>query len=62
MKVQQGAKKIKPITEEIFPEEDFNKKYKIKKIIGKGQYGYVAKAIRRKDNSYCAIKKLINIF
>lgn len=55
----------KPITNyvnEIFPAEDFDDRYKVKKIIGKGSYGYVAKATRRSDNSYVAIKKIINLF
>ena len=55
-------KKINPLVNEIFPESDLRHKYKVKKIIGKGQYGYVAKAIQKKDNQFVAIKKLINIF
>ena len=55
-------KKIDPLCNKIFPEEDLKHKYKAKKIIGKGQYGYVAKAIRRTDNQFVAIKKLVNIF
>lgn len=55
-------KKINPLVNELFPEEDLQHKYKVKKIIGKGQYGYVAKAVQKKTNEYVAIKKLINIF
>ncbi len=47
---------------EIFPTEDFGDKYKVKKIIGKGSYGYVAKAVRKSTNSYVAIKKIIKLF
>jgi len=57
--------KGKPIgnyANEIFPLEDFDDRYKVKKIIGKGSYGYVAKATRKSDNSYVAIKKIINLF
>ncbi len=34
----------------------------MRKIIGKGSYGYVAKALRKSDNTYVAIKKIINLF
>ena len=57
--------KGKPISNpvnEIFPLEDFDDKYKVRKIIGKGSYGYVAKAIRKSDNTNVAIKKIINLF
>lgn len=59
-RVQQ--KKINPLVNEIFPEEDLRQKYKVKKIIGKGHYGYVAKAINKKTNQFVAIKKIINVF
>lgn len=48
--------------DDIFPAGDFDGRYKVKKIIGKGSYGYVAKAVRRSDNSYVAIKKIVNLF
>lgn len=56
------GKPIKNYVDDIFPAQDFDGKYKIKKIIGKGSYGYVAKAVRREDNSYVAIKKIVNLF
>jgi hypothetical protein len=34
----------------------------VRKIIGKGSYGYVAKAVRKADGAYVAIKKIINLF
>ena len=57
--------KGKPISNpvnDIFPPADFDDRYKVKKIIGKGSYGYVAKATRKDDGSYVAIKKIINLF
>jgi len=56
------GKPIKNYLDEIFPPEDFEGTYKVKKMIGKGSYGYVAKAIRRSDSSYVAIKKIMNLF
>ena len=56
------SKKINPLVNEIFPEVDLKHKYKVKKIIGKGQYGYVAKAVQKENNEFVAIKKLINVF
>lgn len=56
------GKQLNNYINEIFPSEDFGDKYKIKKIIGKGSYGYVAKAIRKSDNSYVAIKKIMKLF
>jgi serine/threonine protein kinase len=47
--------------DQIFPPEDFPK-YHIKKIIGKGSYGHVAKAIRKNTPGYVAIKKITNLF
>lgn len=44
------SKKVNPLVNEIFPEEDLRHKYKVKKIIGKGHYGYVAKAVDKKTN------------
>ncbi len=44
------TKKINPLVNEIFPDEDLKHKYKVKKIIGKGQFGYVAKAEQKKTN------------
>jgi serine/threonine protein kinase len=34
----------------------------VKKLIGKGQFGYVAKAVQKKTNDFVAIKKIINVF
>lgn len=56
------SKKINPLVNEIFPDEDLKHKYKVKKIIGKGQFGYVAKAVQKKNNEFVAIKKIINVF
>jgi mitogen-activated protein kinase 15 len=56
------SKKINPLVNEIFPDEDLKHKYKVKKIIGKGQFGYVAKAVQKKTNEFVAIKKIINVF
>lgn len=56
------GKKIANYVNEIFPQEDFGDRYKIKKIIGKGSYGYVAKAVRKSTNSYVAIKKIVKLF
>lgn len=56
------GKVIANYVNDIFPLEDFEEKYKVKKIIGKGSYGYVAKATRKSDGSYVAIKKIINLF
>lgn len=55
-------KKINPLVNEIFPDEDLRHKYKVRKIIGKGQYGYVAKAVNKKTSQFVAIKKIINVF
>jgi len=65
MEAGNSAVKGKPISNpvnELFPPEDFNDRYRVKKIIGKGSYGYVAKATRKSDNSYVAIKKIVNLF
>ena len=65
MEPEQQPVKGKPISNPIndtFPPEDFDDRYKVKKIIGKGSYGYVAKATRKSDNSYVAIKKIVNLF
>jgi serine/threonine protein kinase len=64
-KPEEKQVKGKPIgnyVNEIFPLEDFDDRYKVKKIIGKGSYGYVAKATRKSDGSYVAIKKIMNLF
>ena len=47
--------------DEIFPPEDFPN-YQIKKIIGKGSYGHVAKAIRKNTTGTVAIKKITGLF
>jgi serine/threonine protein kinase len=56
------GKPIANYVDDIFPAGDFDGRYKVKKIIGKGSYGYVAKAVRKSDNSYVAIKKIVNLF
>jgi serine/threonine protein kinase len=64
-KPEEKVVKGKPIgnyVNEIFPLSDFDDRYKVKKIIGKGSYGYVAKAVRKSDNSFVAIKKIMNLF
>ena len=58
----QISKKLNPLVNEIFPESDLRFRYKVKKIIAKGQYGYVAKALQKNNNQFVAIKKLFNIF
>ena len=58
----QISKKINPLVNEIFPESDLHFKYKVKKIIAKGQFGYVAKALQKNNNQFFDIKKLFNIF
>ena len=47
--------------DQIFPPEDFSN-YQIKKIIGKGSYGHVAKAIKKNNPGYVAIKKITSLF
>ena len=47
--------------DQIFPPEDFPN-YQIKKIIGKGSYGHVAKAIKKNNPGYVAIKKITSLF
>lgn len=47
--------------EEIFPPEDFPN-YDVKKIIGKGSYGHVAKAIKKSTKSFVAVKKITGLF
>jgi serine/threonine protein kinase len=56
------GKPISNFIDEIFPPDDFDGRYKVRKVIGKGSFGYVAKATRRSDGSYVAIKKIINLF
>ena len=46
---------------EIFPPQYFEN-YTIKKIIGKGSYGHVAKAVRKNQSGFVAIKKITNLF
>ena len=53
--------KITNYIDEIFPPENFEN-YTIKKIIGKGSYGHVAKAVRKNNPSFVAIKKITNLF
>jgi serine/threonine protein kinase len=59
---KEKSKKVSSYADEIFPASDLGNKYRIKKIIGKGSYGYVAKAVDKNDNSYVAIKKINNLF
>ena len=40
---------------------EISQKYKIQNLIGEGSYGIVVKAINKKTNKICAIKKLKNI-
>lgn len=56
------GKPIANYVNEIFPSEDFDGKYRVRKIVGKGSYGYVAKAVRKSDDSYVAIKKITKLF
>jgi serine/threonine protein kinase len=49
--------KIRSYVDEIFPPEDITG-YQVKKIIGKGSYGHVAKAVRKNLNELVAIKKI----
>ena len=53
--------KIPSYVDEIFPPMTF-KNYSVKKIVGKGSYGHVAKAVSKKTQKYVAIKKITNLF
>lgn len=53
--------KITTLVDTIFPPEYFEN-YTVKKIVGKGSYGHVAKAIRKNQQMYVAIKKITNLF
>lgn len=53
--------KITSYIDEIFPSENFEN-YQIKKIIGKGSYGHVAKAVKKSTSGFVAIKKITNLF
>ena len=55
------SEKVTSYIDEIFPPENFQN-YTIKKIIGKGSYGHVAKAIRKNGSGFVAIKKITNLF
>ena len=45
----------------LFPPENFDN-YTIKKIVGKGSYGHVAKAVMKNSQKYVAIKKITHLF
>lgn len=53
--------KVSSYIDQIFPPEDFPQ-YHIKKIIGKGSYGHVAKAVKKSSSIQVAIKKITNLF
>lgn len=53
--------KITSYNDEIFPPADLPN-YQIKKIIGKGSYGHVAKAVKKNSPGYVAIKKITWLF
>lgn len=53
--------KVASYIDEIFPPEDIPN-YQIKKIIGKGSYGHVAKATRKNSPETVAIKKITGLF
>lgn len=53
--------KIVSYVDEIFPPENFEE-YTLKKIVGKGSYGHVAKAVKKNQQKYVAIKKITNLF
>jgi len=53
--------KVSSYVDQIFPPEDFPQ-YHIKKIIGKGSYGHVAKAVKKNPSITVAIKKITNLF
>lgn len=58
MKAEQ---KVTSYIDEIFPPEDIPN-YQIKKVIGKGSYGHVAKAVRKNASGTVAIKKITGLF
>lgn len=53
--------KIVSYVDQIFPPEYFEE-YIVKKIVGKGSYGHVAKAVKKNQQKYVAIKKMTNLF
>lgn len=53
--------KVTSYVDEIFPPVDVPN-YQVKKIIGKGSYGHVAKACRRNTDGFVAIKKITGLF
>lgn len=53
--------KIISYVDEIFPPEDLPN-YQVKKIIGKGSYGHVAKALKKGFTGPVAIKKITGLF
>ena len=55
------GEKIVSYIDDIFPPENFEN-YQIKKIIGRGSYGHVAKAVRKNNPGYVAIKKIASLF
>lgn len=52
-----APEKIISYVDEIFPPEDIPG-YQVKKIIGRGSYGHVAKAVNKNFNELVAIKKI----
>ena len=56
------AKPIVDYVKQIFPPVDCEENYVVKKVIGRGSYGYVAKAVRKDNGADVAIKKQINLF
>lgn len=53
--------KVPSYIDEIFPPQNFEN-YQVKKIVGKGSYGHVAKAVKKNGQKYVAIKKITNLF
>lgn len=53
--------KVTSYIDEIFPPDDIPS-YQVKKIIGKGSYGHVAKASRKNQAGSVAIKKITGLF
>ena len=58
---KEKPQKIVSYVDQIFPPENFEN-YLIKKIVGKGSYGHVAKAIDKNTQKYVAIKKITHLF
>lgn len=56
-----GIMKVASLIDDLFPPEDLPN-YSVRKIIGKGSYGHVARAVRKDGNATVAIKRITNIF